>query len=147
VIPLFNPDGWLPPGLYRCTLAEAAARFGTFQGSDRRPRLWARLVEFMREASLSGAVQMVVIDGSFVTTKPDPNDIDLVLVLPASHDFSADLPGAQYDILAQKRVRKRFGFDILVVKNGSESMDQAVAFFQQVRQQPGVRKGLLEILL
>lgn len=90
---------------------------------------------------------MVVIDGSFVTTKPDPNDIDLVLVLPASHDFSADLPGAQYDILAQKRVRKRFGFDILVVKNGSESMDQAVAFFQQVRQQPGVRKGLLEILL
>lgn len=90
---------------------------------------------------------MVLLDGSFVTSQPDPNDIDLVLVLPASHDFLADLPAAQYDILAQKRVRKRFGFDILVVKNGSESLEQAVTFFQQVRQRPGVRKGLLEILL
>jgi hypothetical protein len=147
VIPPFNPDGCLPPGIYRCTLAEAGARFGTFQGSDRRPRLWARLVEFIREASMSGAVEMVLLDGSFVTSQPDPNDIDLVLVLPASHDFLADLPAAQYDILAQKRVRKRFGFDILVVKNGSESLEQAVTFFQQVRQRPGVRKGLLEILL
>jgi hypothetical protein len=147
VIPLFNADGWLPPGIHRCTLVEAAARLGTFQGSDRRPRLWARFTEFLREASLSGAVQMIVLDGSFVTAKPDPNDIDLVLVLPASHDFSADLPAAQYDILAQKRVRKRFGFDILVVKIGSESWEQAVTFFQQVRQRPGVKKGLLEILL
>jgi len=90
---------------------------------------------------------LILVDGSFVTAKPDPNDIDLVIVLRASHDFSADLPAAQYDVLAQKRVRRRFGFDILVVKNGSESLEQAVAFFQQVRQRPEGRKGLLEIML
>jgi len=101
----------------------------------------------MREASMSGAVEMVLMDGSFVTAKPDPNDIDLVIVLPASHDFSANLPAAQYDVLAQKRVRKRFGFDILVVKNSSESLEHAIAFFQQVRQRPDLQKGLLEIVL
>jgi len=147
VIPPFNQDGLLPPGIYRGSLAEARGRFGAFQGSDQRPRLWARLVEYVREAAMSGAVEMVLVDGSFVTAKPDPNDIDLVIVLPASHDFSADLPAAQYDVLAQKRVRKRFGFDILVVKNGSDSLEHAVAFFQQVRQRPGVKKGLLEIIL
>ena len=147
VIPPFNQDGLLPRGIHRCTLAEARGRFGTFQGSDRRPRLWTGFAEYMREASMSGAVEMVLMDGSFVTAKPDPNDIDLVIVLPASHDFSANLPAAQYDVLAQKRVRKRFGFDILVVKNSSESLEHAIAFFQQVRQRPDLQKGLLEIVL
>ena len=41
----------------------------------------------------------------------------------------------------------RFGFDIVVVKNDSDNLEQAVAFFQQVKQQPGVRKGILRIKL
>jgi hypothetical protein len=33
----------------------------------------------------------VLIDGSFVTAKPDPNDIDIVLVVAADYNFSKDL--------------------------------------------------------
>ena len=89
----------------------------------------------------------MIIDGSFVTVAPNPNDIDLVLILPASHDFSADLRPAQYNILDQKHVRKRFGLDIVVVKNASEDLEWAIGFFQQVRQQPGFKKGVLRITL
>jgi len=32
----------------------------------------------------------VLVDGSFVTAKPEPVDLDLVLVVSANHDFSAD---------------------------------------------------------
>jgi hypothetical protein len=52
VIPLFNEHGWLPDGIHDCTLDEAAERFGAFQSIDRRSQLWARFIEFMREAEL-----------------------------------------------------------------------------------------------
>jgi hypothetical protein len=146
-IPLFNDHGWLPDGVHDCTLDEAAARFGVFRGSDRRPLLWARFAEFMREARACRLAEAVLVDGSFVTAKPAPNDIDVVIVLAATHDLSADLPPAQYNLLAQHRVRKRFGLDLIVARGESEGLEQAVAFFQQVRQQPGAKKGLLRIWL
>lgn len=147
MIPLFNENGWLPDGLHDCTLQEAAERFGAFQSSDRRPQLWARFSEFMREAKACQWMETILVDGSFVTAEPDPRDIDLVLVVAASHDFSADLPPAQYNLLVQRRVHRRFGFDIVVVKNGSGDFEQAIAFFQQVKQQPGMKKGILRIKL
>ena len=101
----------------------------------------------MRELKACEFLEAVLVNGSFVSGKPDPNDIDLVLVVAAAHDFSTDLPPVQYNLLAQQRVRRRFGFDIVVVKNSSDSLEQAVAFFQQVKQRPGVKKGVLRIKL
>jgi len=146
-IPALNEFGWLPAGIHECSVDEVAARFGAFHGSDRRPQLFARLVAFLREARVSGLLEAVLVDGSFVTGKPDPNDIDLVLVVPANHDFSADLSPGHYNLLAQQRVRSRFGFDIVVVRNGSENLQEAIEFFEQVRQQPGMKKGILRITL
>ncbi len=147
MIPPFNEDGLLPEGICDCTLDEAAERFGAFQSNDRRPQLWVRFTEFMREMKACELVEAVLVDGSFVTAKSDPNDIDLVLVVPAGHDFSIDLSPVQYNLLAQHRVRRRFGFDIVVVKNGTENLEQAVGFFQQVKQRPSVKKGMLRIKL
>ncbi len=90
MIPLFNEHGRLPDGVHDCTLDEAAARFGGFQSSDRRPVLWTRFEEFVREAKACGHVEAVLVDGSFVTAEPAPNDIDLVLIVAANHDFAAD---------------------------------------------------------
>ena len=87
------------------------------------------------------------MDGSFVTAKPDPGYIDLVLVVATSHDFSADLTPAHYSLLAQRLVRRRLGFDIVVLKNGSENLELAMAFFQQVKQRPGANKVILRIRL
>ena len=106
-----------------------------------------RFTDFMREVKACALVEAVLVDGSFVTAKSEPNDIDLVLVVGPGHDFSTDLSPVQYNLLAQHRVRRRFGFDIVVVKNGSENLEQAVGFFQQVKQRPGVKKGMLRIKL
>ena len=76
-IPALDPDGFLPVGVHDGTLDELKARFGSFQGSDRRPQLWARFVEFVNETRAVGLVRALLVDGSFVTAKPDPNDIDL----------------------------------------------------------------------
>ena len=96
---------------------------------------------------MCGFMEAVLVDGSFVTATPEPNDIDLVLVTASGYNLSTDLPPAAYNLLSQHRVRRRFGFDIVVVKNGSENFEQAVAFFQQVKQRPGMKKGILRIKL
>jgi hypothetical protein len=147
VIPSFNDAGYLPEGIHDCTLDEAAMRFGTFQLNDQRPRLWARLTEFVDEAKRCELIEAVLVDGSFVTSNPYPNDIDLVVVVAAGHDFLTDLPPVRYNLLSQRRVRSRFGFDIVVVTNDSEKLEQAVDFFQQVKQRPGEKKGILRISL
>jgi hypothetical protein len=147
MIPPLNEHGCLPEGIHDCTMNEAAGRFGLFQASDRRPQLWARFIEFMRELAICGFVEAVLVDGSFVTAAAEPNDIDLVLVTASSYSFSTDLPPAAYNLLSQHRVRRRFGFDIVAVKNGSEDFEQAVGFFTQVKQQPRVKKGILRITL
>ena len=81
MIPTLNEHGLLPEGIHECTLAEAEARFGRFQTTDRRPQLWSRFMEFVREAKASGMVEAVLVDGSIETAQPAPNDIDLVVVV------------------------------------------------------------------
>ncbi len=132
-IPPLNEHGWLPEGIHDCTLEEAAVRFGGFQRSDRRPQLWAKFLEFVDEARAGGIIDAIVVDGSFVTAEPVPHDIDLVLIMSDPQDFSVDLAPAHYNILSQRRVRQRFGFDIVVATNEHETLAQAVAFFEQVR--------------
>ncbi len=146
-IPASNPDGLLPIGIHDCTLDELKARFGAFQSNDQRPRLFARLQGFLAEVRAAGFVRSVLVDGSFVTSKPAPNEIDLILVVASDHDVSADLLPSRYNVLSKNRVRKRLGFDIVAVREGTSESEDAVAFFQQVRYQPSLRKGILKLTI
>jgi len=85
------------------------------------------------------------VDGSFVTSKPDPNDIDLVVIVMSGHDYAADLLPSQYNVLSKFRVRKRFGFDMVAVREDTTEFEDAAAFFQQVRNRPNLRKGILRL--
>ena len=140
MIPPLNEHGCLPEGVHNCTMEEVATRFGGFLTSDRRPQLWARFTEFMRELAMCGFMEAVLIDGSFVTAAPEPNDVDLVLVTMPNYNLSMEMPPAVYNLLSQRRMRRRFGFDIVVVKDRSDDLEQAMAFFSQVKQRPGVKR-------
>jgi hypothetical protein len=118
-IPALNSDGVLPAGLFDCTLPEARARFGTFGGSDQRLRLFARLEELARVLRSSGLFEALIIDGSFVTAKLAPNDVDLVAVLRPGHDFELDLPMSQYSLVSRAFLRRRFGLDVVVAERDS----------------------------
>ena len=108
-IPMLNEVGLLPPGIHGCDVDEVGARFGNFQSSDRRSTIWRRFQEYFAEARRSGIIKELLLDGSFVTAKPDPNDIDIIVVVASDHDFRSDLPISDYNLLAQNRVRRRFG--------------------------------------
>jgi len=71
--------GLLPPGIWDCTLAELEAAFG---GDAHRRTLLDRLRRFLADKSDLPHVPLL-IDGSFVTDKPMPKDIDVCADLTA----------------------------------------------------------------
>lgn len=76
-IPALNQHGLLPVGIHDCTLAELKSRFASFQATDRRPDLFRKLERLIAEAQAAQFARSLLIDGSFVTAQPNPNDIDL----------------------------------------------------------------------
>src|SRR3989442_995016 len=146
-IPSFEPSGLLPLGVHDCTLEEIGARFGSFQSSELRPVLFAKLEKFAAEARSSGIMRSLIVDGSFVTAKAAPNDIDLIVVVRSDHDFAADLSPGAYNVVSKHRVRRRYGFDLLVAREGSVEYHRWTEFFQQVRLEPGRQKGILNLKL
>jgi len=85
-IPPFRSDGYLPEGIYVCSETEVIFRFGS--SSRRRRRLMLRLRRWIELGRQVGA-QRLLVDGSFVTAKEDPHDIDSVTLLP--EDFTQQL--------------------------------------------------------
>ena len=78
-LPEFNSLGDLPEGVHRATLDETLARFG--QGSLQRQLVTGRLSRVYELARKTGNLERFVVFGSYVTAKPDPNDVDIILVM------------------------------------------------------------------
>ena len=80
MIPAFNAKGYLPPGLHGATVDEIRARFG--RESELR-RVQMESLRWLVELARRAGVQRIVVNGSFVTDKLEPNDVDCVLLVGA----------------------------------------------------------------
>ena len=146
-IPEFSADGLLPDGIVECTPEEVFERFGRFQSSDRRPRLTGQLQEYIQELRAAEVAKYLVIDGSYVTREPAPNDIDLLLVLRDTVDLTETVPPFRYNARSKRFLRKKYNFDIFVGFESDESSTEILEFFRGVKYRPGVSKGLLKVVL
>ncbi len=146
-IPPLTTEGYLPAGVHETALDEVRRRFGTFQGSDRRVHLCDRLAELISQLQRSGRFSGIVIDGSFVTSKPTPEDIDVIVALHRDHDWNADLTPTDYALVSRAALRRRFGFDVLLATDGGGDYQRYVEFFGRVRDDANARKGMLRIHL
>jgi hypothetical protein len=146
-------DNVLPEGVHDCTIDEVAEAFGRFWRTDQRIRLTERLREFVAAAGRSGVVAAVVIDGSYVTAKEVPNDIDVLVALRLGVDLTVPLPPMVYNVLSKGAIRRNYGFDAFVLPYAGEEYQKWVEFFSRVRpddpdqQSTRSRKGLLRIVL
>ncbi|MHB1556452.1 MAG: DUF6932 family protein [Isosphaeraceae bacterium] len=141
-----NEHGFLPEGIHDASLDEIRERFGRFQRTDRRPELFSKLMVLLTEIRSTGLVKAVIVDGSFVTAKDEPSDIDLILILHADHDDQAELRPFEYNVLSKRRVRRRFHFDMVVVRDGSEAHREFLLFFQGVKGRGDLRKGVIRVI-
>ena len=81
-IPEFAESGDLPAGIHTATQEEVEARFG--KESSARKQTLERLRRVFHLASSTGHLARFVIFGSFVTAKPEPNDVDIVMLSTTS---------------------------------------------------------------
>ena len=84
MIPDFIEGGILPPGIHEANIDEITQRYGGVNSlkSLRRLKLIKSLKEFLQFIK-SYAIE-IYIDGSFITSKLSPNDVDVFVVLSAS---------------------------------------------------------------
>ena len=100
MVPDFDQNGNLPPGVYTVTVEEVIWRFGG-SGSLRRRRLTEGLLEFC--ASVEGVAVEIYINGSYVTRKLSPRDVDLMVIFPPNFDMD----GPQGNWLERQIIRGR----------------------------------------
>src|SRR5438045_597682 len=116
----FDDRNLLVPGIHDVTIEAVKEYFGRFQRSDRRIRLMAKLAEYLAAVKSAECGESVIIDGSFVMACVDePDDIDLILILPTGWDGLADLKPYQYNLVSKRAVKKNYGFDLFTAKSGS----------------------------
>ena len=133
MIPPFNEHGYLPSGLHGATLNEVAARFG--QQTELR-RVQMDSVRWLVDLAKRAGVERLVINGSFTTDVPEPNDVDCVLLFGSDFPLDDDaeqellngLPFLEIQLVRQAR------FTILVER-----------FFATDRQ--SIPKGMIEVML
>jgi hypothetical protein len=142
MIPEFREDGYLPEGTHLATEAEVIFRFGT--GTARRRRLALRLPRWI-ELGRAIAAHRLFVDGSFVTFKPEPNDVDVVVWLP--DDFVDRLSNGDSQALELETMLLERHPEEIFAAEDRQDWEEWLEFFSRTRELDGRRKGVVEIEL
>jgi hypothetical protein len=87
----------------------------------------------------------LIVDGSFVTTKEAPNDVDVIVLINELGLKGQHLPHQTW-IIHRKHVNQLYSEEIdLQVASSDDVAAEWVDFFSQVNGAPGRRKGLLRV--
>ena len=142
MIPHFDEYGLLPIGLHDTSLLGIRSVLGF---TPRRNELIDGLEEFLNIWDDSGFLDYSIIDGSFVTSKPQPGDIDLILVLKEDATFSVGLKDLlrthSYDVLY---TQSRFGCHAFPAANQAH-LAEWIDFFKHEKSTEGRERGLLRL--
>jgi len=143
MIPAFQHDGNLPPGIHNAGWPEVAAHFGL---NPHRRRLLGGLYQVLLKLSAAGC-ETVYLDGSFITEKPTPSDFDGAWEL---HNVDLQrlhaLEPVLFDFSNQRASQKRkyfgefFPADMQEGRTGRTFVD----FFQQDKD-TGTAKGIIAV--
>jgi predicted nucleotidyltransferase len=142
-LPNLNHAGELPIGIYQATIDEVIARFGS--GTLQREIVTARLQRIYQIAKDTGNLQQLVIFGSYITAKPEPNDVDVVIIF--SDDF--DLTVCSEDVkrlLNHQKAENEFGASIFWIRPSLlllETLDEFIEGWQV--KHDGTRRGIIEV--
>ena len=86
-----------------------------------------------------------MVDGSFVTAKHEPNDIDAVVLL--STDFEAQIEKSFEPALELEEILLTRQPEEIFAAEDDADWNEWVEFFSRTREADGRRKGLVEIAL
>ncbi len=120
----------------------AISRFGS--SSRHRRRLALRLRRWIELGRQVGAKRLLV-DGSFVTAKEEPQDVDTVILLP--QDFTQQLEQENPPALELEEMLLTRRPEEIFAAEDEADWQEWVEFFSLTREPDRCRKGLVEIPL
>jgi hypothetical protein len=141
--PHFDSNGDLPVGIYRATLSEVIAHFGT--GTLQRRLAAQRLARIYTLARSTGQLARFIIVGSFVTAKPEPNDVDIFMLM--DNAFDAQQVQREAAIIFDHVAAQHYeGASVFWIRRmaaiGGE--DTAIQYWQSTREQ--TKRGIVEVI-
>jgi len=90
MIPDFNKHGNLPAGIYRASIDDIEKRFGL--NSKKRISLFSTFNNFLELIMpFKTNIKQIILDGSFVTTKENPGDIDCIILIKDNTRFTPEI--------------------------------------------------------
>ena len=105
----------------------------------------ARLEQIYHLAASTGHLARFVVFGSFVTDKPDPQDVDIVMVMDDAFDVSAIAADAAV-VFRHTDADAQLGASVFwATRSGALGGEDAFIEHWQVRRGGGLR-GIVEIL-
>jgi len=140
----FNEAGDLPTGVRQAAMEEVTERFGS--DTDQRRKVTKNLLRIYELASATGKLNRFLIFGSYVTAEPEPNDVDVVLVM--EDDFNLTLLSTEErGSFDHQQADRRFGASIFWVRPGMlfEPLSQFVESWEIKRD--GTKRGIVEVIL
>lgn len=142
-LPKFNECGDLPEGVHAASFPELLARFGT--GSTQRVAVTLRLRRIFELAMSTDRLDRLIIFGSYVSDKPHPNDVDVILVM--RDDFHPNSCGSEaLALFDHNRAASELGASIFWIRPGmllGRPLDEFIAHWQVKRD--GRKRGIVEV--
>ena len=87
-LPALRADGSLPPGIHHASLSEV---FNSFPSTTtRRQALNQALTFCMATIQRLRLADQIALDGSYITAKPDPSDVDMVVLTPGIYQLAGE---------------------------------------------------------
>jgi hypothetical protein len=141
-LPSIAETGDLPQGVHRASLDEVLKQFG--QATAQRKLVGMRLERVYKLAATAGHVKRFIVFGSFITAKPDPNDVDVFLVMDDAFDLN-QVAGEARLLFEHTLAQAHFGASIFWLRRmvALPNEEQAIASWQLKRD--GTRRGIVEI--
>ena len=139
MIPVFDVDGNLPPGIHFGAWDELVARFGH---TAHRQRLLAGLRAALQSLKYAGC-RRVYVDGSFVTAKEQPGDFDGCWEVDGVDPDKLDPVLLEFANRRAAQRAKYFGELFLANAAADPSGTRFIDFFQ--RDKDGQPKGIIAL--
>lgn len=133
----------LPLGVHRATLRETLERFGT--PTPRRRIIALRLQRIYHLAAATGHLARFVVFGSFITGKPEPNDVDVFLLMADTFDVS-QLAGEARLLFDHAAAQDHFGASVFWLRRLAALGGEQAAIEQWQIKRDGSLRGIVEIV-
>ena len=121
MLPELNKNGYLPPGIHKTDIRETTNRFIRPRYKSRQA-ISEQLLEFFD--FIQHFAVGIYIDGSYVTSKLSPSDVDVLVILPNDFDHKSNY-GWRLNNYRNSRKKSRTKIDVFFQREEDKEIIQS----------------------